>query len=432
MNERSTVRRVYVHIGAPKTGSTFLQGVLWNNRAALLEHGVHMLGDDQGQHYRAGKDLRGIPFDPDDPGYDWTGAWDRMVDRSDSSASEVVVLSDEHLAALGPGRVERAADSLSSREVHVIYAVRDLPGLLPSEWQENVKHGSTLTYDEWVRRVLDLPNEWPGRWFWAVHDPRSVVSRWSQSIPPQRIHVLLMPPRDAPRDELWRRFAGVIGLDPAAATDLTAAANPSLGLAAAEVLRQVNVRVPDDLPRWHRTGIVRDVLANQILNPLGPQTPPPLPRDVAERVILEAESIAEALPSLGCDIVGGVMAPDIGPVGDAHVDIADVLDVALDALTGATVRMADMRDRHRAAQNELRAHQHAELRAAEERQQQALADQEADLWRRHPAAYRIHRAKQGVVAAADRSRSVEAALGAYRRLRGRSPEPGAEPDGDDR
>ena len=304
MNENATVRRAYLHIGAPKTGSTFLQGVLWNNRAALLEHGVHMLGDDQGQHYRAGKDLRGIPFDPDDPGRDWAGAWDRMVDRSDSSASEVVVLSDEHLAALGPGRIERAVDSLSSREVHVIYAVRDLPGLLPSEWQENVKHGSTLTYDEWVRRVLDVPDEWPGRWFWAVHDPRSVVGRWSQSVAPERIHVLLMPPRDAPRDGLWRRFAGVIGLDPAAATDLSAAANPSLGLAAAEVLRQVNLRVPDALPRWHRTGILRDVLANKILNPLGEQSRPTLPRDVAARVRLRRRASSQRCPPSGATSSG--------------------------------------------------------------------------------------------------------------------------------
>ena len=423
MNENATARRAYLHIGAPKTGSTFLQGVLWNNRAALLEHGVHMLGDDQGQHYRAGKDLRGIPFDPDDPGRDWAGAWDRMVDRSDSSASEVVVLSDEHLAALGPGRIERAVDSLSSREVHVIYAVRDLPGLLPSEWQENVKHGSTLTYDEWVRRVLDVPDEWPGRWFWAVHDPRSVVGRWSQSVAPERIHVLLMPPRDAPRDELWRRFAGVMGLDPAAATDLSAAANPSLGLAAAEVLRQVNLRVPDALPRWHRTGILRDVLANKILNPLGEQSRPTLPGDVAARVRAEAQSIVAALPTIGCDVIGDVTPPELGPVGDAKVASADVLDVALDALTGAVVQMAEMRDRQRAAQHELRAQHHVDLQAAESRHQQALADQEADLWRRHPAAHRIHRAKQGVVAAGDRSRAVEVALDAYRRLRGRSLDP---------
>ncbi len=418
MSENAPARRAYLHIGAPKTGSTFLQGVLWNNRENLLEHGVHMLGDDQGQHYRAGKDLRGIPFDPDDPGRDWDGAWHRMVQRATLSASDVVVLSDEHLAALAPGRIERAVDSLSSREVHVIYAVRDLPGLLPSEWQENVKHGSTLTYEQWVRRVFDAPEDWPGRWFWAVHDPRSVVGRWSQSVPPDRIHVIVMPPRDAPRDELWRRLADVVGVEPDAATDLTAASNPSLGLAAAEVLREVNDRLPDDLPRWHRTGIVRDVLANQVLNPLGDQARPSLPSDLAERVRLEASSIADALPTLGCDVIGDLPSPGLGTVGETGVAPREVLEVALDAVTGSVVQMAQMRDRHRAAQQELRAHHEAKAQASEARHQQALVEQEADLWRRHPAAHRIHRAKQRVVAAGDRSTSVNAALGVYRRLRG--------------
>jgi hypothetical protein len=32
--------RVFLHIGAPKTGTTYLQDVLWSNKAELSRRGV--------------------------------------------------------------------------------------------------------------------------------------------------------------------------------------------------------------------------------------------------------------------------------------------------------------------------------------------------------------------------------------------------------
>ena len=37
MAEAGHPSRVFVHVGAPKTGTTFLQEVLWKNRKALGE-----------------------------------------------------------------------------------------------------------------------------------------------------------------------------------------------------------------------------------------------------------------------------------------------------------------------------------------------------------------------------------------------------------
>ena len=42
--------RVYLHIGAPKTGTTYLQEVLFTNRARLAEHGVLYPGESRTAH----------------------------------------------------------------------------------------------------------------------------------------------------------------------------------------------------------------------------------------------------------------------------------------------------------------------------------------------------------------------------------------------
>ena len=40
-------------------------------------------------------------------------------------------------------------------EVHLVLSVRDLVRQIPAEWQENVKHRSTITYEEFLAQLRD-------------------------------------------------------------------------------------------------------------------------------------------------------------------------------------------------------------------------------------------------------------------------------------
>ena len=58
----SSQRRVYLHIGAPKTGTTYVQDRLSRNSRMLAQHGVHFPGraplTSPGMfHFRAALDL---------------------------------------------------------------------------------------------------------------------------------------------------------------------------------------------------------------------------------------------------------------------------------------------------------------------------------------------------------------------------------------
>lgn len=407
--------RAVIHVGAPKTGSTFLQGVLWRNNNRLASCGTAMLGRDQAAHYRAGKDLRDLAFDPADPGVDWTGAWDGIAAAAGRSTASTVVISDEHLAAVTGEQAQRAAASLAPREVHVVYVVRDLVGLLPSEWQEYVKHGSTLSYPDWARRVLTRRRVAPGRWFWSVHDPVDVVTRWSTAVPLSQIHVIWMPAPTAPSDELWRRFAQAADIDPECVEHLDVKGNPSLGFAATELLRLVNDALPDDFPQWHRTGLVRDVFANEVLNPLDSTRPALLPDDLMEAARRRADDNADGLRALGCDVIGErshSSVPSSG-VGDEAPPDSVAMEIAVDAIVGLIEQMAEMRDRHHESQRTLRSH---------ERQLQSEIDRLAgELVERSTAApARYARAtKTRILEAESRSTAVAWALERYRGLRRR-------------
>ena len=58
---------MFLHIGEPKTGTTFLQQVMWRNRSELAAQGVVLPGHHPQDHFRASQDLRGIQKLASDP-----------------------------------------------------------------------------------------------------------------------------------------------------------------------------------------------------------------------------------------------------------------------------------------------------------------------------------------------------------------------------
>jgi hypothetical protein len=230
---------VYMHIGAPKTGTTFLQDVLWHHRAELAAQGLLFTRERYDEHYRASLDLRGSARQPAGA----AGSWDRVAARARRWPGTAVV-SHELFAAADATDAARAVDALGRDRVHIVYSVRDLWGLLGAEWQESTKHGRGLRFEEFLADVLDRgPDGVVGRWFWSVHDAVEVLQRWGAGLPPERVHVVTLPPAGSEPGLLWRRFAGVLGIDPDSVDTTVARPNASLGAAEVTFLRQVNAEL---------------------------------------------------------------------------------------------------------------------------------------------------------------------------------------------
>jgi len=139
--------------------------------------------------------------------------------------------------------------------------------VVPAIWQESARnHG----IQPWHRFLADLTAEPPDHtsraWkrFLRGQDVPQVLRSWLTHVPPERFTVVTVPPPGSAPDLLWRRFAGVVGIDPALARDLPAAANESLGHASAELARRVNQAIGDDRSRSvHRASTA--VLAKSVL-----------------------------------------------------------------------------------------------------------------------------------------------------------------------
>lgn len=260
-------RRIYVHIGEPKTGTSFLQRALWSNRAQLASQGVVLPGYSHGGHARASQDLRNVRRAADDPADPWAGEWGVLAGQA-LRAPDAAVISNELLVACNPPQADRAVRSLLRAKVHVVLTVRDFAALLPAEWQEAVKCRGTVPWEQWLGAVIGAapkPDRRRRSWFWTVHDTLAILGMWSRHIPLDQVHVITVPPR-AVTGELWLRFASVLGIESGPIDLPRSRTNPSLGLAEAEFLRRLNEVLPRQMPGWFYTWNIKRILAQDVLS----------------------------------------------------------------------------------------------------------------------------------------------------------------------
>lgn len=346
---------VYLHIGEPKSGTTFVQQVLWRNRDALGRAGVLVPGLHPQEHYRAQLDLREVPQQPDDPTGSYAGEWDLLA-RQALRADRAAVISAEQLAAATAQQARRALASFADADIHLVLSLRSFPSLLPAEWQETVKHRNQRTWPQWLERVraAEDGDRRLAAWFWQVHDTPEVLRRWTATLPPERVHVVPLPPAGAPRAELWHRFAGVLGVDPGVAELGEAAPNESLGLAEAELLRRLNTRLRrGEVGPYAYRAVVKERLAHGYLAGRPARIRPQLPADAEQWARRRADQVVATIRDGGYDVAGDLadlLPPQRGAErsdrsgGSAPLEaVAPPPEAVLDAAVGSLATVLRLR-----------------------------------------------------------------------------------------
>ena len=336
-------RRIYLHIGEPKTGTSFLQHALWSNRAQLAAQGVVLPGYSSGGHARASQDLREVQRLAGDPAEPWAGEWDVLTGQA-LRARDAAVISNELLAACNARQADRAVRSLLQAEVHLVVTVRDFGTLLPAEWHETVKCRGTIPWEQWLADVIGAapyPDRRRRSWFWTVHDTLAVLGLWSRHIPSDQVHVITLPPQGG-TDELWLRFASVLGIESGTIALPQRRENSSLGLAEAEFLRRLNEALPNRMPRWFYTWNIKRILANDVLSARPPQARLSLPPGQQAWAREQAEVLVAGLRDSKYHIVGDLRELLPPPATEHYVSPSSLpAEQLLDAAILAAATLAD-------------------------------------------------------------------------------------------
>jgi hypothetical protein len=344
-------RVVHLHIGAPKTGTTYLQHRLARNARNLAKYDVHVptrspLVSPGLFQFRAALDLLGQDWGGP-PGHA-EGAWGQLVRRLRSKSGTSIV-SHEILAPAPPDVIARAMRDLEGCEVHVVYSARDLARALPAAWQESIKQGRRWSYRRFLNRV-----EFGRPWFFRAFDLPTVLGSWGAGVPPERVHLVTVPQPGADSGELFRRFCTAFGIDPAWAPLDSDRLNTSLGVAETQVIRQLNRRMDRAARRESEyDDLIRELLAQDSLAHRE-SDPVRLPPERFAWASEQADQWIEWVKGSGIHVVGDIddLRPVPLPAEQTYVNPDKVpprvlLAAAVDALSAMTREAAARPDPRR-------------------------------------------------------------------------------------
>ncbi|CAA9359317.1 MAG: hypothetical protein AVDCRST_MAG47-55 [uncultured Nocardioidaceae bacterium] len=264
---------VYLHIGAMKTGTTYLQELVYANREQLAAAGLLVPGETWGRQVRGVQDVMRLGRTDRHIRRMSKGAWQELLDDACSSPDNVSLISVEFFSFAGRRKVRHIMKTLEGFDVRVILTVRNMASALPSQWQTLVHNGGRWTWEEFLDalpqpvvrpfpflgRVRPLEGE-----FHRTQNVPRMLTTWAPYLAPGSLHVVTVPRRRERPGELWQRIATVIGVDPAAITHPAEGTNPSLGHASSELVRRLNTRL-GRLPQSEYNWTVKEPVALEVL-----------------------------------------------------------------------------------------------------------------------------------------------------------------------
>ena len=354
--------RAYLHVGLPKTGTSFLQSHLWDSPTQLAAVGVRMVPEGRGESFTLMRAVRG-QLDAEGKAGRAARAVDNLKALVRRAEEPTLLLSQESLGGAEPQEADALIRCFEGREVHVVVTARDVARQLPSAWQQRVKAKGDINFLDYLEAVRDRSGA--GKTFWSTQDLLATLESWGSGLPPERVHLVLVPPRSADRNLLAERFGSVVGVDfdTLVAEDLRP--NYSLDPAQVELVRRVNKVEGLVGSRVEHARTVKQFFSAQVLAPRrGPSAKTPLSmadwcRDLAQEQIAHIEK-------RGFHVVGDLdeLMPREEDFGPELGEIADT-----DVAAAAVPAIADLLSKHNEQEAEL-----ARLRAENETLTAALEE----------------------------------------------------------
>lgn len=336
-------RRIVLHVGAMKSGTSYVQSRLFANKPALATRGILVPGMNWLSQVMAASDVLG----------DGANQWARMVGKVQAHDGTSVI-SMEYLGPARPVVVRRVLDSFEGLDVTVVVTARDLNRSIPAMWQETVQNGRTWTFAEYLDGIehwrpghrdesADAPEA--GRTFWRQQNIVRFARTWGDGVGVDNIVVVTVPPPGAPRELLWERFCSVLGTDPAGLAEARMG-NESIGAASTLVVRRLNELLNEaGLPFPEGTDVRKGLLAKQVLAARKADEPA-IGLPVARWVRDHSAHMVRSLQEAGVRLVGSwddltpVHVPGIDPASVPATEVAEAAIAGLAGMLAGQIRAA--------------------------------------------------------------------------------------------
>ena len=346
-----STRPLFLHIGASKTGTSALQKGLFASIPSLADQGVGMPLAGRQDHVRTL--LRPLGWitasgfvEPPRP-----GRLKKVTSLLKDTPGDRLLLTCEDLCELDADRIELLAETLGKAgvEPRVVLTVRGLGSVIPSEWQQFLKHRLTLDYPTFLSSIRERSGRWADH-FWLRQDVEAICRRWGAVVGADRLEVVVTPDRRTDPDGLYRMFGETIGFDPDRLSWPTKDVNASWGYVEADLYRRVNEALGNrlkDYERDYQPGLRWPFVSGSL--PRGRSGRITLPPEELDWVADVARGHVDYLRESGIRVRGDLESLVPGPGSTAALpalDDAAVAQAAVDTLANFAV-VTQRRERKR-------------------------------------------------------------------------------------
>lgn len=230
----SKKKRIIIHIGTHKTGSTTIQKGCCDNRERLRDNGwlypvtgMYIFG----QHNIAWEMASGhaqpwnrigewVRYRPE-----W-GGMDRLLAEIDASSMNKIILSSEDFDGLQTDRIQLLRERLADFEIYIVVYLREQASLLQSAWTQFVRSGFVnKPFPAFVDEMLAA--QWGQQRYFGAYD-RFLIP-WREVFGAAHVRVRFLS-RDLFQDNIFYDFLRTCGLESVDAYQVPEDQNVSPGL----------------------------------------------------------------------------------------------------------------------------------------------------------------------------------------------------------
>jgi hypothetical protein len=304
------LKKVVIHAGFHKTGTTALQHSLQASTELLKTAGYRYPIVDQGTSQSGsvlalasrgwGWQARGSKVIP-------KKVWTKLV-RQTLAGKDNVVLSSEFFSELDDAQLREVQQAFAGLDCQIVFTMRAFDKLFPSTYQQSLKSGSSYSYEAWLERTVNDYFSEQKTGFWKRNLHAHVISRWAHIFGAE--NVTLITADESNPGLLFDRFSEFLNLPvgelmPVADSGL----NRSLLLDEIHLLRAINKNVPKSR-NWNAyMTFIRRGTFEQI-------TSTPVPKVTAAEKLRTPKAYAKKIEQIAALEMAQLKALDLRVLGD--------------------------------------------------------------------------------------------------------------------
>lgn len=326
--------RLFLHVGFHKTGTTNLQYLLSTNRTSLLKEGFLY---PKTKRFRAHHDFA---LALSERKFGWQDNGGKIVHRRHikriiriiNRSRRDVIISSEFLSTLSAEKISRLKGDIKKKEVKILFTLRPISKILPSAYQQEVKNGSKLQYEDWLSRIFGAKDNKLKTRVWGRHNHHQEILKWTEVFGAENVFVIISDEKNP--DFLISEFMKVIGSSENILNrNRKASLNRSLTVEELQLLLKINSEFDRNLGWQEYVNLVRGTFVKAWTDrePLSSSSDKLVnPAEFEEHIRSKANEIKRGLQILNLNLIGDLESLQEVKIGilkkPTKIDIQNLVD----------------------------------------------------------------------------------------------------------